>query len=165
MSAPSRLCRKPRQRGVYAVEYAIVFPIFFLLLYGIISYGIIFALRLGMQTAAEDGARAGLRYCGTQLTCRTSAASAEAVARMTWLKNATVTAKACPIGVDCPVGTAPICGSTLPTRCQIVVTVDYDYTAHPLAPPLPGLGLLLPTSVQGRASVLLVDGKVGGGSS
>lgn len=162
---PDRLRRQLRQRGAYAVEYAIVFPIFFVVLYSIISYGIIFAVRLGMQNAAEDGARAGLRYCGTQLACRRTAASQEAQDRMTWLANATVTAKTCLIGVDCPVGTTPTCGSTLAQRCQIIVTVEYDYATHPLAPPLPVLGMLFPDKIQGRASVLLVDGRVGGSAS
>lgn len=163
---PTRRARRPwRQRGAYAVEYAIVFPIFFVVLYGIVSYGIIFAVRLGMQNAAEDGARAGLRYCGTSLACRRDAATSVAEDRMTWLANTTVTAKTCLLGTDCPVGTTPVCGSTLAQRCQIVVTVEYDYAAHPLAPPLPGLGLLLPARLQGRASVLLVDGRVGESAS
>lgn len=40
-------------------------PVFFLLFYGMLTYGLIFLMRLGLQHAAEDGARAALRYPGT----------------------------------------------------------------------------------------------------
>jgi type IV secretory pathway VirB3-like protein len=52
---------------VYAIEFAMVFLIFFAVLYGAICYGMLFAFRLGVQNAAEDGARAALRY---QPRCR-----------------------------------------------------------------------------------------------
>ena len=42
--------RAHAQRGAYAVEFAMVFLIFFTLLYGIISYGMLFAFRLGLQS-------------------------------------------------------------------------------------------------------------------
>lgn len=48
--------------GAYAVEFAIVFPIFFLLFYGILSFGLIFTAQQSLALAAEDGARAALRY-------------------------------------------------------------------------------------------------------
>lgn len=154
--------KRSLQRGAYAVEYALVFPIFFAVLYAIISYGIVFSMRLSMQHAAEEGARAGLRYCGTQLKCRQDAAEAVAKDRMSWLPNTSVVPKICYLGVDCAAVTPPsvTCGSVLEDRCQIVVTVSYDYEMHPLAPPIPGLGLLLPSNIQGRASMLLVDGKM-----
>jgi len=158
--------KRSLQRGAYAVEYALVFPIFFAVLYAIISYGIVFSMRLSMQHAAEEGARAGLRYCGTQLKCRQDAAKAVAENRMSWLPNTTVVPKICQLGVDCAAETTPsvTCGSVLAQRCQIVVTVNYDYAAHPLAPSLPGLNVLLPAQLQGRASMLLVDGKIVGSS-
>lgn len=164
MTAPSndrtRTRAARRQRGVYAVEYALVFPIFFVLIYAVLSYGIVFAVRLGMQNAAEDGARAGLRYCTPALTCREAAARTVAQSRVDWLPAvAAPVARTCPIGVDCAVSVTS-CGTTLPTRCQIVVTIDYDYASNPIAPPLPGFGFLLPDKLQGRASVLLVDGNV-----
>lgn len=162
LATPPHARTRSRQHGAYAVEFALVFPIFFIVVYALLSYGIVFAIRIGMQNAAEDGARAGLRYCGTQISCRQAAATAVAQNQMSWLANITVTAKTCPIGVDCAIGTSPTCGSTLEQRCQIVVMVNYDYAAHPIAPSLPGLGFLLPAQLQGRASVLVVDGKVAG---
>ena len=51
-----------RQKGAYAVEFAFVFVIFFLILYGMITYGLIFAAQQSMNFAAESGARAGLQW-------------------------------------------------------------------------------------------------------
>jgi len=163
----SRSRTNPRtQRGVYALEYAMVFPVLFVVTYAIISYAILFAVRLGMQNAAEEGARAALRYqtisasgCSSQLACRKLAAQTVAQERVDWLPNATVEAKACLPNTDdtCASSSTPACGSTLDQRCQMIVTVSYDYGARPLAPPLPGFGFLLPSKLQGRASMLMSD--------
>ena len=53
--------RRRTQRGVYAVEFALVFLMFFALLYASLCFGLLFAFRAGLQNAAEDGARAALR--------------------------------------------------------------------------------------------------------
>ena len=50
-----------RQRGVYALEWAVIFVVFFMLLYAIISFGLAFLVRQSMQWAVEDGARAALQ--------------------------------------------------------------------------------------------------------
>lgn len=60
--SPSAAAARSRQRGVYALEWAIIFPVFFMLLYAIISFGLAFLVRESMQWAAEDGARAALQY-------------------------------------------------------------------------------------------------------
>ena len=54
--------QRQRQRGVYALEWAIIFSAFFMLLYAIVSFGLGFLVRESMQGAGEDGARASLRY-------------------------------------------------------------------------------------------------------
>ncbi|GAA4410478.1 hypothetical protein GCM10011450_19460 [Advenella faeciporci] len=51
-----------RQKGAYAVEFAFVFIAFFIVLYGMITYGLIFAAQQSMNFAAETGARAGLQW-------------------------------------------------------------------------------------------------------
>lgn len=51
-----------RQRGTYALEFALIFPIFFALFYGVLSFGLIFTVQQSLTLAAEDGARASLRY-------------------------------------------------------------------------------------------------------
>lgn len=60
---PPRATAAPRrQRGVYALEWALVFIVFFMLLYAIVSFGLGFLVRESMQWATEDGARAALQF-------------------------------------------------------------------------------------------------------
>lgn len=184
-----------RQGGAYAVEYALIFPVFFALLYGTILYGMIFTTRLSLQHASEEGARAVLRFqpgdnAAERLSCRIGEALRVACTQAAWMKgfgDPTARADVCLAGADCivtPVATtsltcpeasdpdevpplespdcptlaAAVCGETLTTSCQIVVTVTYPYAAKPLIPGLPGFGLLVPTTLQGRARTLL-DGR------
>ncbi|CAN7603599.1 TadE/TadG family type IV pilus assembly protein [Variovorax paradoxus] len=143
------------QRGAYAVEFALVFLIFFAVLYGIICYGVLFAFRLGVQNAAEDGARAALRY---QSTFEARRAHAEIIAAqsISWMP-ATVTrsARATVCSVVDNVCDAPPCPPTWEARCQMVVTVTAT-NMQLLLPPMPSFAI--PNSVVGRASMLL-DGR------
>lgn len=163
-----------RHAGSYAVEYALIFPVFFVLLYGTIAYGLIFAMRLGLQHAAEEGARAALRYQlptnpgDSQITLRESAAAVVATTAADWvagLGSVEVSAEVCLISdTDClPVfGTERDdnvdCGDTLADGCQIVVKVDFPYDASPIFPSIPGFGLLMPSTISGRARAVL-DGR------
>ena len=51
-----------RERGAYAVEFALVFAVFLMLVLGLIAAGVTFASQQLLTLAAEDGARAALRY-------------------------------------------------------------------------------------------------------
>jgi Flp pilus assembly protein TadG len=165
--------QRRRQGGAHAVEYAIIFPVFFALLYGTMAYGTVFALRLGLQHAAEEGAREALRYQlpaspdQVQITLREAAAETAALGAASWVAGlGTLEAAAdfCPIGTDCLTsGSIKLedtldCGETLADTCQVVVTLSYPYQAQPIFPSIPGLGLIMPERLQGRAR-LLVDGR------
>ncbi|MPS29409.1 TadE family protein [Pigmentiphaga sp.] len=50
------------QQGAYATEFALIFPIFFLVFYGVLSFGLIFTTQQSLTLAVEEGARASLRY-------------------------------------------------------------------------------------------------------
>ncbi len=121
------------QKGATAVEFAFVFPVFFLLFYGLLMYGLIFLMRLGLQHAAEDGARAALRYPATscavalgrvctatekvqyQFNARLGAAYQVAAFQARWMdfqagSPLTVTTRICQVGQDCAAaGTALSC--------------------------------------------------------
>lgn len=155
MKAPNILTAARPQRGAYAVEFALVFLIFFAVLYGIICYGILFAFRLGVQNAAEDGARAALRYQST-FEARRSHAETIATQSIAWLP-ATVTrsARATVCSVVDNVCGAPPCTPTWEARCQMVVTVTAT-NMQLLLPPLPSFAM--PSSIVGKASMLL-DGR------
>lgn len=52
--------RSRGQQGASAVEFALVMPLLFLVLFGIISFGIVFAQQLALGNAAREGARFGV---------------------------------------------------------------------------------------------------------
>jgi Flp pilus assembly protein TadG len=149
--------RAHAQRGAYAVEFAMVFLISFSLLYGIISYGMLFAFRLGLQNAAEDGARAALRYQPT-LTARSTQAKTTATLSSSWMPAVVtpdVTATVCEVATNnCTTPTASTCAIWV-TRCRMVVTVTAT-NMHLLLPPFPSFAM--PDQIVGQASMLL-DGR------
>ncbi|RYZ08770.1 MAG: pilus assembly protein [Comamonadaceae bacterium] len=154
--------RGGRQRGIYALEFALAFLMFFGVLYTLIGYGLLFTMRSGLQNAAEDGARAGLRHqaagSGTQLALRQAEARRVAALQSSWMPAApVVSAQVC----ERQGAAAPVCGQAgascdarLGRYCQIEVTV----TARGLNRMLPLLNFAMPDTLVGRASLLL-DGR------
>jgi Flp pilus assembly protein TadG len=60
-----------RDRGASAVEFALVMPIFIMLLFGIVSFGMVFAQELALSNGARQAARFGVvegRTCGELTT-------------------------------------------------------------------------------------------------
>ena len=156
--------RTPRsQRGIYAIEYAFVFLLFFGIVYTIVCYGVLFTFRLGLQSAAEDAARAGLRHRSgatvqQSLQARLSQAQAVALARTQGWKplqaNMAIEADVCQpaTGTCVQAGGTPDCASSdWAQRCHIRVQVTLSQLDRVL-PPIP---FPLPERLAGRASVLL----------
>lgn len=155
----ARVASAHGQRGTYAIEFAFVFLLFYALLYATLCYGVMFAMRSGLQHAAEDGARAGLRYQNVAAGSdpmplrRAAAAQAAALKVAGWSSTApVVVAQVCqPATANC---TNPVCGPTWTQRCQMVVTV----TATGMDRLMPMLHFALPDRLVGHASLLL-DGR------
>ncbi|WP_169577493.1 TadE/TadG family type IV pilus assembly protein [Sinimarinibacterium sp. CAU 1509] len=121
------------QAGATAIEFAFVFPVLFLLFYGILTYGVVFLMRLGLQHSAEEGARAALHHpLGTcaaslghpcdadeqaqfQLSSRLGAGYAVSAQRAQWMDYRaapTIVLRVCPVGQDCAVSSSVVsCGS------------------------------------------------------
>ena len=155
MTAARNPASRRRQRGVYAVEFAFVFLVFFTLLYAIICYSILFTMRISLQNAAEDGARAALRY-QADLPGREAKAKEVAQTQAAGLLPVapTVEAKVCQVvGGNCTAGRT--CGAAWESRCQVIVTVTASSMGQML-PPLPGFAV--PDRIVGQASMLL-DGR------
>ncbi|WP_137916864.1 TadE/TadG family type IV pilus assembly protein [Hydrogenophaga sp. 2FB] len=158
--APRRTPRSGshRQRGVYAIEYAMAFLLFFGLIYAIVCYSIVFTFRFGLQNAAEDGARAALRH-QPNLAARQLKAQQVAQARtLPWKPTAAVLT--IPLPAVChsgsgtclqPAGTLP-CDTTWAERCQVSVTVRLS-DLHKVLPPFSAF--VLPDELVGQATVLL----------
>jgi Flp pilus assembly protein TadG len=134
------------QRGIAAIEFALVFPLLFMILYGIITYVLIFLAQQSLALAAEEGARAALRYTTAN---RGTIACSTAQQLVAWLgPNVTCT----PVG---PVACAYPANTT--TQC-ITVTVSYPYQSYPLVPLLLGslMKVAVPT-ILASAAVVQID--------
>ncbi|KAF1046396.1 TadE/TadG family type IV pilus assembly protein [Xylophilus sp.] len=134
-----RACPPRRQQaGAAAVEFALLFPAFFLLFYGIITYGLIFTAQQTLTLAAAEGARAAVRYQKDEpsrrdLSCTTALALVQVFNQV----GASITCSPQPApAAKCPTVTGVGC---------IEVTLTYDYAEHPLVPHLLGSLLKLPT--------------------
>ena len=157
------------QCGAYAVEFALVFTVFFLVMYGVFTFGLIFAAQQSLNLAAEDGARAALRWqagaVGPSLSARAGQAETVARQRADWL--ARVGGNAITVSVCRNEGGAKVrlngegagtgsCGTQFLQEGQLEVLVHYDYRNAPLVPELLGrLAVLTPASLVGRATVCM----------
>ncbi|MGU7779834.1 TadE/TadG family type IV pilus assembly protein [Burkholderia sp. PU8-34] len=144
-----------RQHGATAVEFALVFPMFFLIFYAIVTFGLIFAVQQNLTLAASEGARAALNYAPGTTTTLALAARAQNAQGMALayiapgLKNY----------VDVPVPTPASC-SYDPTNASlhcVTVTVTYRYKDSPLVPNIPLLGMVLPNTLTSSATVQIPD--------
>jgi len=74
--------RNHDQAGASAVEFALVAPIFIILVFGVISFGIVFAQNLALGNGAREAARSAVvenRTCGQIRTTATDAANSIAM--------------------------------------------------------------------------------------
>jgi len=159
--------KRKRQQGVYVIEWAFVFPVFFVLLYALIAYGLAFLVRESMQLAAEDGARAALQF-QPERSQRFEQAQSVVQQRLSWLPIAlrpstqNIQVSLCRLTGDATPICKPdlICGTNLENRCTVQVSFTIDYGTAPLAPPLPGLSLWMPDEMAASASILVDQGGI-----
>ncbi|MGK8202440.1 TadE/TadG family type IV pilus assembly protein [Burkholderia cenocepacia] len=137
------------QRGVAAVEFAFVFPLFFLIFYAIVTFGMIFVIQQNLTFAASEGARAALNYtsspCDRLKVAAATACEAINNGSTPWGKFATVATQvaggATP-AANCDSSFTP----SLPSSCgtaftsssdspfNVMVTMTYSYADKPLIP-------------------------------
>ena len=161
-----------RQRGIYALEWAIIFPVFFMLLYAIVSFGLSFLVRESMQFAVEEGARAALRYPVGQSSAtwvdKKNAALASIQRSLEWLPTPIrpdetnvkftvcrlndIESSACTYST--PLQANLICDISTPCLVLISYAIT-DYQKHAIAPGIPGLGLVLPSTLRASSSLLI----------
>ena len=152
-----------KQKGAAAIEFAIIFPIFFLIFYAVVTYGLIFAAQQTITLAASEGARAAVRYqVGSDAAARQAARIAAACDMsnqvLAWLMKTGSgqpgTSGSCATGTTKTVVTADntLCSGLSGVTC-IKVLVTYDYDKAPLVPKLLGPLMSLPTPslLQGQA--------------
>jgi Flp pilus assembly protein TadG len=142
-----RTSRFRRQRGAAALEFGLVFPLFFILFYGIVAYSLIMTLEQSLTHAAAEGARAAVAVDPaafddeTAYKTKIDDISCAAVSQaLDWLS-------------------APLDCTTAIQSDTVTVTLTYPYASDPLVPVLnfPGFGKIpdIPDSLVARASVRL----------
>lgn len=122
------------QRGSASIEFVLLFPAMFLILYAIVTYGLIFGAQHSMALAAAEGGRAALRYqaaANPMAACEGRRAAAEATAsdHVTWLRNIAgeaLTTQATVSG----------CDDAASSLIRVTVSVSYAYAQAPLIPRL-----------------------------
>lgn len=92
-----RIPGRRRDRGAAAIEFAIVFPLLFLVLAGIIDFGRAFFIQVQLANSAREGARAAVVLTGAATPA--PAISARALAAVPAVPSPTVgIVSACPSG-------------------------------------------------------------------
>ncbi len=139
-----RLAPHWRQRGAAGIEFTLVFPLFFVLFYAIVGYGLIMTVDQMLTAAAAEGARAAVaadpgdrKACPTDSTYTdtvTSLAREQVAATLNWLSPSVKSAVLgeAPGYNKIQVGLAAA-GSS-PALCLITVTLTYHYADAPLVP-------------------------------
>jgi hypothetical protein len=147
------------QRGVAAIEFALVFSVLFLAMYGIATFGAVFYIQQVVSRAAEDGARA---------IAFSFATSTFGDAERDKIKSAVVSSLSSALIVPNSAAANPrqwiIDHVVINPRIVVtgsekagVVTVVYDYGANKLLPSISlfDIGLLTPEKLTGQATVAL----------
>jgi Flp pilus assembly protein TadG len=140
--------RRRNERGASAVEFALVLPIFMLIVFGIIVYGMVFAQSLSLSNSARQAARSAViegTTCSQVSTLAKDAADTIAMdgaaATVTIRRGATETAAdAAPD--PCTVGT------TQPCKTQAAGTNVYVRMTFPVNPIVPFIPV--PSTVSGK---------------
>lgn len=132
-----------RERGAAAIEFALVFVLFFMIMYGIVAYGVVFAVKHSLTQAVNEGARAAVKDVAGGLPAREEMARATAANAIAWLGARAPE----------PVITSAACVNTL--FVCVKVELVYDYATNPIVPPLPGMGIVLPSRLASQATVQL----------
>ena len=92
---PEECSRQRDERGAEMVEFAFVVVLLIMLLYGIVSYGLILSAQSTVTQAAEDGARAGI----VATTNPQSAAEIQAGNDVSWMGKGQCYERDVPAGV------------------------------------------------------------------
>jgi Flp pilus assembly protein TadG len=144
-----------RQRGVAAIEFALVFGVLFLGIYGLVTFCGVLYVQQVISRAAEDGARAAQSF-------RSDTPAADL---QTNVRTAVYRSLALSLITPASVGSAPLSKedwlrdlmADIPpevtvTAGEVAVKVTYPYGENPLLPPIPLTGSWMPERLLGKAT-------------
>lgn len=130
-----------RQDGAVVVEFAIVFTLFITLLWGIFTYGVIFAVQQTVTHAAGEAARSTVGY--SDFTEAQAVAHSVATEQLKWLGAA-----GAPALGDVSLGP---CGTSAPGVQCVHVEYEYPWGTDPIISPLLNIGT--PSVLRGTATI------------
>ena len=147
------------QRGVAAIEFALVFTILFLVMYGVATFGAVLYVQQAISRSAEDGARAVALMNAAPVANDSriqnvvydslagslvvpASANGSMATRRSWIATQ-VTVAVTPAGAN--------------PNASVVVTVTYPYSANRLLPSLPFLdtSLWMPDKLRSRSTAAI----------
>lgn len=149
------------QRGVAAIEFALVFLVLFLVMYGLATFGAVLYTQQAVSRSAEDGARAVALLNTVPATNDPriqnvvyDSLAGSLVVPTGW--NASLATRRSWIAAQVTVAVTPT--GTNP-NANIVVIVTYPYSANRLLPSLPLLdtSLWMPDQLTSRATASVVS--------
>jgi Flp pilus assembly protein TadG len=141
--ARERRAHDEGQRGAAAVEFALILPILMILIFGIISYGMMLSFRQAISQAAAEGARAAAvaQRDADQVPNATKAVNEALESYGVSCAGGTLTRDGANVGT-CGVAIATCDGEPASVKCASV-TISYNYDDNPLLP-VPLMGFALP---------------------
>jgi Flp pilus assembly protein TadG len=145
----------PRGRGdggTAILEFTLVAILLFMIIFGIINFGLILSFKQDMTRAAAEGARAGaVAFPSSTALADATAATDEAVKAFSdrFKTNGCATD-----GMTCT-KTVHDCGTTTSGNASIpdCVTVElvYDYKTHPILAPVPLISAFMPSEIRAKS--------------
>lgn len=111
-----------KQKGATAVEFAFVFPILFMLLYGTVTYGYVFFLYQTLQYAVQQGAESAMSVDPASTSYQTTATS---LAQGTINQDLTVLSTIQKSRLSSTVSFTTLAGDNAPT---LQVAINYNLT-------------------------------------
>lgn len=149
----TRRCEHRRCRGddgAALVEFTLVAIMLFMLVFGIISFGLILSFKQDMTRAAAEGARAGAVALpvGAQTPADAAEAAADgAVDEAVREFGGSFSGTGCTReGMHCGPAVVAPCAAEPALQC-VTVRLTYDYGDHPLYGRLPFIEAVLPETV------------------
>jgi Flp pilus assembly protein TadG len=130
--------RLAQDDGAVIVEFAAIFIVFAMLLWGLISYGVIFAAQQSLTHAAAEAARSTVGM--SNVTEAEDRAEEMLQEELTWLAD----------GLDVVNAEVDECENNSARDCMHV-TVTYDWGNNPIVPSI--LDVATPDTLTGRAVV------------
>lgn len=124
--------------GAVIVEFAAIFLVFAMLLWGLISYGVVFAAQQSLTHAASEAARATVGIPDPVAAEQRAVEMLEE--ELTWLAD----------GLDSKEAEVDACDND-PTYDCMTVVVTYDWRNNPIVPSI--LDVASPDTLTGRAVV------------